>query len=116
MAEPNADDTDVLKSFDTALWLLSARRQSLDESPMDDKWLWDEIRRLGADQDDPSKYLESIGNLIAALIEVSSFFLTGWARSSGEDAEAIIAVTRRICEDRYRTEASRPESIRQERP
>jgi hypothetical protein len=98
---PSSDENDVLKSFNRALWLLSARRQDLDGSPMDNQWLWDEIHRLGADEEDPSQYLERIGNLIAAFIEVSSFFLTGWAQSAGEDAEAIIAVTRRICEETY---------------
>lgn len=98
---PSSDAGDVLKSFDRALWLLSARRQEIDRSPMENQWLWDEIRQLGAEEDDPAKYLEAIGNLIVAFIEVSSFFLSGWAHSAGEEAEAIIAVTRRICEETY---------------
>ena len=116
MSVPESDDTDVLKSFDTALWLLSARRQVIDEAPMDKQWLWGEIRQLSAEHEDPEQYLESIGNLIGALIEVSSFFLTGWAHSSGEDPEAIIAVTRRICEDHYGTEKRKPGCSAQERP
>jgi hypothetical protein len=116
MTEANSDNADVLKGFDTALWLLSARRQANEESPIDNQWLWDEIRQLGSDEDDPSRYLESIGHLIGALIEVSSFFLTGWAHSSGEDAETIIAVTRRICEDHYSNEPSSPGSSPEERP
>ena len=93
--------TDALQSFDRALWLLTARRQSDDSEPIQSQWLWDEIESLGSSSEDPAHYLESIGELIGALIEVSSFFLNGWARSSGEDAEAIIAVTRRICEETY---------------
>ena len=97
MDEPNSDDS-VVKSFDRALWLIAARRQNTD-SAFDNEWLWDEIRQLRVQGNDPSEYLESVGKLIGALIEVSSFFLTGWARSSGEDPEAIIALTRRICEE-----------------
>lgn len=107
---PGSDRNDVLKSFDSALWLVSARRQDMDESPMDNRWLWDEIRQLGADEDDPINYLESVGNLIAAFIEVSSFFLSGWAHSAGEDAEAIIAVTRRICEQTYGNQTAATEA------
>jgi hypothetical protein len=112
--EPDSEDTDVLKSFDTALWLLSARRQGIDEPPIDNQWLWGEIRQLRDNEGDPGKYLESIGNLLGALIEVSSFFLTGWAHSSGEDAEAIIAMTRRICEDNYSTDTPTPSSSPQD--
>ena len=110
MTEQSQDEKDVLKSFDTALWLLTARRQDTGESPMDDQWLWDEIRHLRGEGEDPSRYLESIGNLVGALIEVSSFFLTGWARSSGEDPETIVALTRRICEEQYSSETSTPRS------
>ena len=95
MTDPNSVENDVLKSFDAALWLVTARRQDAGDSPMDNQWLWDEVRRLRGEGEDPSKYLESIGSLVGALIEVSSFFLTGWAHSSGEDPEAIIALTRR---------------------
>jgi hypothetical protein len=104
-----ADDGDVLKSFDTALWLLTARRQNID-TPLDDQWLWDEVRQLHVDSDDPAAYLESIGKLIGALIEVSSFFLTGWAHSSGEDPEAIVALTRRFCEVLYTAQEPASES------
>ncbi len=90
-----------LKSLDQALWLLTARRQQVDTQPVEHQWLWDEIERLSSNNKDPAQYLESIGELIGALVEVSSFFLTGWAHSSGEDAEAIVAVTRRICEETY---------------
>jgi hypothetical protein len=106
---PGADDSDVLKSFDTALWLLTARRQNID-APLDDEWLWDEVRQLRGEGDDPTAYLESVGKLIGALIEVSSFFLTGWAHSSGEDPEAIVALTRRFCEVLYTTPESASES------
>jgi hypothetical protein len=94
------DKPDVLKSFERALWLLTARRQHDDSQPIENQWLGDEIRKLRGDED-PAQYLASIGELIGALVEVSSFFLTGWAHSSGEDAEAIIAVTRRIGEETY---------------
>jgi hypothetical protein len=110
VTDPNSVENDVLKSFDAALWLVTARRQDAGDSPMDNQWLWDEVRRLRGEGEDPSKYLESFGILVGALIEVSSFFLTGWAHSSGEDPEAIIALTRRICEELYLSEGSTPGS------
>ena len=79
--------------------LLTARGQRVDSKPVEHQWLWREIEALGSN--DPDKYLESVGELIGALVEVSSFFLTGWAHSSGEEADAIIALTRRICEETY---------------
>ena len=110
MSESSSNDFEVFKSFDTALWLLAARRQDTGDSPMDNQWLWNEIRRLRDEEEEPIRYLESIGALVGALIEVSSFFLTGWANSAGEDPEAIIALTRRICEEQYLSEGSTPGS------
>jgi D-Tyr-tRNAtyr deacylase len=107
--ETTSDDSDVLKSFGNALWLIAARRQN-DDSALDNEWLWGEIRQLRVEGSDPTKYLESVGRLVGALIEVSSFFLTGWARSSGEDPEALIALTRRICEEQYTDHGSNSES------
>jgi hypothetical protein len=97
--------TDALKSFDRALWLLTARRQADDSKPIETQWLWDEIENLGSEEDS-TKFLEAMGELIGALVEVLSFFLTGWAYSSGEDAEVIIALTRRICEETYGSQDS----------
>jgi hypothetical protein len=110
VSESSSNDFEVFKSFDTALWLLAARRQDTGDSPMDNQWLWNEIRRLRDEEEEPIRYLESIGALVGALIEVSSFFLTGWANSAGEDPEAIIALTRRICEEQYTDHGSSSES------
>ena len=67
MTEPSSDDANVLKSFDTALWLLSARRQDIDVSQWTTSGFGTKFGDYAPTQDDPVKYLESVGNLISSL-------------------------------------------------
>lgn len=56
---------------------------------------------VASEGDDSSRYLESIGKLLGALVEVSSYFLAELAKSSGQEPEELLALTRRICEEHF---------------
>jgi hypothetical protein len=95
MAEP--EPVDPYATIDRALWLFSAFRTGGALPPSQNKWLEDELRSLST-SDDPVQYMASMGALIGAFLQLLSTFLDGWALASGQDAEALLAVTRRINE------------------
>ena len=95
MVDP--EPVDPYDTIDRALWLLSAWRTDGALPPSQNKWLEDEIRNLRT-SDDPMQYMASMGALIGALLQLLSSFLDGWALASGQDAEALLAITRRINE------------------
>jgi hypothetical protein len=57
----------------------------------------DEVRRLRT-SDDPTEYVAHLGAMLAALVQVASSCLDGWAAAAETDSESLIAVMRRINE------------------
>jgi hypothetical protein len=88
---------DAAKAIDRALWLVTAWREDGRDESEKSVWLEGELPHL-RDTEDLSAYVESIGILLAGLVQVSSLFLDGWAASEGTNAEAVMAAVRRMNE------------------
>jgi hypothetical protein len=88
---------DASKAIDRALWLVTAWREDGPNQSEQRSWLEGELPHL-RDTGDLSEYVESIGTLLAGLVQVSSLFLDGWAASEGTNAAAVMAAVRRMNE------------------
>ena len=80
--------------LDHALWLLTAFHSGQSDQAA---WLEGEVLNIRT-SDDPETYIADLGDELAALLQLAHYLLVGWARASGTDPEAVLAITRRIVE------------------
>jgi hypothetical protein len=81
--------------IERALWMLTAYREDGITGTGDTAWMVDEFRNLGT-TGDIDAYLASIGDLIGALMQISSTFLEGWGRAQGTDGATMLAIVRKL--------------------
>ena len=82
------------QSLDQAIWLLTAFNA---DAQGQRGWLEQEVLRIRT-ADDSVSYIADLGSTLAAMLELAHFLLVGWARASGTDPEAVLAITRRLVE------------------
>jgi hypothetical protein len=86
--------SEVNQSLERAIWLLTAFNADAQDQR---GWLEQEVLRIRT-ADDPVTYVNDLGSTLAAMLQLAHYLLVGWARASGTDPEAVLAITRRIVE------------------
>jgi hypothetical protein len=94
MADSDSGPAAGLHNIERALRLLTALRE---DTGGESDWLKQEMKALRT-SDDPIEYVATLGSMMAALTQVANYLLIGWAGSTGQSPEDLVAIVRHIVE------------------
>jgi len=88
---------DEFRNIEHALWLLTAFRSAFNTPLKDNEWLEEELKKV-VQTDDPEEIGAALGRIVNGFIGLTSALVDNLAESTGDSAEEVLAVLRRVTE------------------